>query len=499
MKYPVTAILCAGSLLASFSGPEGQESSPNRPAANSADRLLFWSDAEEAGALTDADLDLWKSRGVGGFIWVSRHLFEFGGTQAFTGDAAADLGADHYSLQRTLRDSKIVSRAKARGMKVYFGFWLTNYWNGATPLKEWFDDAGWSGEVIPKVRGLAAAAKRLGFAGIALDQELYNDFDPKSKPTWHWDYPGRTRSEKEVRDKVKERGRQLMKALVEEFPLIEILGYADVYFPETWADVVQKEANKIENCFAGYVSVDFWDGLSSVEGYGAIRLLNAMFYKVPHLGTWESAFQYEYNSLYSMLSRRFSNWSYASSRFFESPFIWIDENIESEGPWTAARGAEHVSAQLAAFKKWGMGREIANYLYKGLKGGFDYTPYVNAMKAVSVPSVVDSEVPRLEITSPTREATYSSASNAVDLDGFAVDNLAIRVVRWRNDRGGEGTAKMTWKVKSGDYWKGCDWQMDWSIRGIRLQPGANKITIGVEDIKGLSTARTITVRAPDGR
>ena len=30
---------------------------------------------------------------------------------------------------------------------------------------------------------------------------------------------------------------------------------------------------------------------------------------------------------------------------------------------------------------------------------------------------------------------------------------------------------MTWRVKSGDYRSGYDWQMDWSVRGIRRAIG----------------------------
>ena len=62
---------------------------------------------------------------------------------------------------------------------------------------------------------------------------------------------------------------------------------------------------------------------------------------------------------------------------------------------------EYVAAQLAAFRKWGMGRETANFCYNGLKG-FDYMPYVPALQAAAQPGVVDAEPPRLEITAPGR-------------------------------------------------------------------------------------------------
>ena len=111
--------------------------------------------------LTDAELDTWKARGVDGFVCMTGRLRGLGGAQDFSGDPDASLTGANYALQRSLRDSRIVERATARGMKLYLGVKLANYYNDATPLKDWFDDAGWSREVLPKMRDLAAAAKLL--------------------------------------------------------------------------------------------------------------------------------------------------------------------------------------------------------------------------------------------------------------------------------------------------------------------------------------------------
>ena len=48
-----------------------------------------------------------------------------------------------------------------------------NFQNTRTPLRDWFDDAGWKNDVLPQMAGLAGAAKLLGFDGLALDQEMY--------------------------------------------------------------------------------------------------------------------------------------------------------------------------------------------------------------------------------------------------------------------------------------------------------------------------------------
>jgi len=282
----------------------------------------------------------------------------------------------------------------------------------------------------------------------------------------------------------------LMRAIVEGFPGVEISVY-DFQFPETWSDVVQKQVNKIDRIGEGRLFTEFWDGMTSVEGFGAVRFMNAIFYKVPHLGTWESALQYEMNSFHAMASRRFSNWAAASTRIYLSPFSWINGNVAGEGAFTAPRPPEYVATQLAAFKKWGMGRELANYCYGSLSS-FDYSPYFPALKSAATPAVVDAEPPRLEITSPTSEGNYETADDKLDLAGFAVDNLAIRSVRWKKDNIA-GAAQMTWQIKSGDYRTGYDWQMNWSARGIPLAIGANTIVIEAEDIKGLTASRKIRV------
>jgi hypothetical protein len=451
---------------------------------NSADGLIVWTGCPQLAELTDTELNTWKSRGVDGIACTHRHLRGMGGTQDFTGDPRASLAGSGYDFQRRLRDTNIVGRMRARGMKVYLGLYLTNYWNTATPLMDWFDDRGWSELVLPKMADAAAAARHLGFAGLAFDQELYPQTGGVRTATWDWDYPGNSHSEPEVRAKASQRGRELMGALTGSFPGIELMAYS-VQLPDTWGELVQAEVHGIEAAMAPLLDIDFWDGLSSVEGYGAIRLVDATFYKAPFLGNWETAFQYHYNKLYSYLSRRISNWDYASSRLFVSPFSWIDAGPRSS-EYDDARPPAYVATQLAAFRKWGMGREFTNYAYGGLRS-FDYTPYVSAMQAASTPAVVDTAPPVL-VVNPARAAS----SGSLALDGTATDNLAIRFVRWRNGRGDSGTARLTWDVLSGDYNSRYNWRTRWSAPAIPLEPGQNQITVTVEDIKGLTATQAIT-------
>ena len=126
---------------------------PGHPAARRRpDRLIFWAGCERVAELTDDELDFWEESGVDGFVCMVGRLRDLGGTQDFTGDEDAALTGEQFELQRTLRDSEIVERAEARGMKMYLGAYLSNYNNTATPLVDWFDDEGWSAGRSPAAR-----------------------------------------------------------------------------------------------------------------------------------------------------------------------------------------------------------------------------------------------------------------------------------------------------------------------------------------------------------
>ena len=288
-------------------------------------RLILWVGCEtDVVNLTDSELDEWKSRGVDGFVCMAERLRDLGGSQDFTGDPEADLSADNYRLQRALRDSNVVERAAARGMKMYLGVKLTNYYNPSTPLRDWFDDRGWKTKVLPKLGDVAAAAKLLGFAGIAFDQEMYPQQGGAQTATWEWDYPGNTHSEAEVREQARRRGAEAMDEILAAFPKAEFAVY-HAFFPGDWRELIQEEVNGLTNTSTDRLDIDFWNGMTSVEGYGAIRFFDSVFYKGPHKGNWDSALTYNQNRDYATFSRRFSNWDYAWSRVNVSPFAWIDE------------------------------------------------------------------------------------------------------------------------------------------------------------------------------
>jgi len=432
---------------------------------------VFWTDCPEVASLSDAELVDWKARGVDGFVCEVGQLPGLGGTHEF---------------RTYLHASDIARRAQRRGLKMYLGFHAVNYWNTVTPLKKWFDDTGWSTVVLPEVRRLAASAKRLGFAGLAVDQELYPQAGGATTASWDWDYKGHRHTEREVRAKVTQRGRELMRAMVKGFPRLQVAAY-NTQLPQSWEEAVQEGINGLPNVFDEDVRIDLWNGLSSVKGYTAIRWWDAIFYKTPHLSgaTWDTALQYNANRVYSLLSRRFTNWAYASSRLHLSPFGWIDAGATE---FQAARSPEYVADQLSAFRRWGAGGEFANFAYRDLRD-FDYTPYLPGMRDASAPGTVDAEPPRLSLTS-----TRSVGRRRVALTGVATDNFAIRAVRWRSDLGSSGVARLTWQVLSGDHRAGWKWRMRWSIGAVPVRRGITRISIRAEDINGLARVRTRTVR-----
>jgi hypothetical protein len=466
--------------------PDPPAPPPSTPAPESGDtgvaasRVIFWTKCSSVLDLTDAELDQWRDRGVGGFVCEIPYLRGLGGELDFTADPSNPLTGTNYALQRRALDTRIVERAAARDIKLWLGVGLGNYYEGKTPLADWFDDAKWAGTVVPKMTDFAGAARMLGFAGLAFDEEMYPTSSGE-RATWEWHYSGNTHSEAHVRAAARARGAQLMRAILAGYPGVEIIDYW-TYFPEGWEAYVQQQVNGIANANATKVQIDFWDGMTSVSGYGRIHFVNAIFYKTAQLpgATWDSALTYDDNRVFALLSRRLSNWVYASSRIELSPFAWIDAGPTS---FDAARPPDQVAKQLAAFRRWGMGGAFANYAYAGLRS-FDYTPYVPGLQAAATPGVVDTQAPTVTVTSVGR------IPGGASLSGAAGDNMAIRAVRWTTASGASGAAPMVWTVTSGSYSTGYGWRMDWNAT-IPASPG-ERVTITVEDIKGLTTATTVT-------
>jgi hypothetical protein len=97
---------------------------------------------------------------------------------------------------------------------------------------------------------------------------------------------------------------------------------------------------------------------------------------------------------------------------------------------------------------------------------------------------VDRDPPELRLSS-SGAAPRLTAGKTVSLHGVASDDFAIRAVRWYDDRGREGVARLTWEF-TGDERSGWKGQMRWAIEDLSVARDAGHITIGAEDIHGLA-------------
>src|SRR5687768_17954769 len=62
-------------------------------AAEPSTRVIFWTNCDFVVGMSDADLEQWRDRGVGGFVCSQGRLWGMGGRNAFTASPGADLSA----------------------------------------------------------------------------------------------------------------------------------------------------------------------------------------------------------------------------------------------------------------------------------------------------------------------------------------------------------------------------------------------------------------------
>lgn len=492
-----TLALVLSSVLSSCAGsPPAAAGSPvsgGQNASNGSARFLMWTNVEDCIGLSEAQLLQWKSRGAGGFVCEVQYLDGMGGTQAYAAAPPRTLAGAQYSLERSLVASKVVSHAKALGMTMYLGFYFVNTLNTATPLANWFDDASWQNVVLPEVEGLAGAAHMLGFAGVAFDQELYA-VNKAGEATWNWDYPGNTHTEGQVRAEARLRGQQMMRALVSAFPNVDIVAY-DTLFPDTWDANVEDYAKGTSDAYESSVQINFWDGLTAVDGYAKVLFLDSTFYRDPSLpgASWDASLQYQDNSLFALLSQHFSNWAYASFRVAISPFGWIDNDPAGGGIiYDESRPPAYVAGQLQAFRQWSMDGTFGIYAYNPLNQ-FNYTPYDAAMRGDG--STGDPTRPKLRVGAP-KLGKGPDQTTTVQLRGSAADRDAVRAVYWKDASSKEwGVARMVWQPGPGNDKVGWDdWTMNWSV-SASVPKGTNSIEIEVVSIKGLTAVAKVSLTA----
>jgi hypothetical protein len=85
-------------------------------------------------------------------------------------------------------------------------------------------------------------------------------------------------------------------------------------------------------------------------------------------------------------------------------------------------------------------------------------------------------LPKLSLTYPTADSQWTSGTDTVGLKGTATDNVTR--VLWSSESGATGVAAGT---------------TAWTIAGIRLQEGVNRITLTAQDASGRTDRHVLTV------
>lgn len=91
----------------------------------------------------------------------------------------------------------------------------------------------------------------------------------------------------------------------------------------------------------------------------------------------------------------------------------------------------------------------------------------------------DSIAPTIRITSPTSLRSYTTTASTISLSGTLWDNVGVVSVTWKNDRGGQGTARVE--------------TSSWSTATIDLKSGPNFLTVTASDAARNATSTTLTV------
>jgi hypothetical protein len=330
-----------------------------------AHRMILWARGDNLFALSDAELDRFVDLGIDGFACQTNRLEGLGGNP----------------WAPAVRSSRFVSRCRARGLKLYAACYLVNGYNRVTPLELWFDDARWADRALPALRAFASEAHDLGFHGLAFDGETYKVGE--TRPTWKWSHPGNTMDEPATRHKVRQRGAEVMSALLEGFPGVELAAYY-FYFPDTWRAKVHKEANGVTDAYSDFVMIDFYGGITSVGGWSAIRFWDSIFYKSHQVSgyTWDQALEENVRMHERLFTRAWPHYPKVAAKLYLSPFAWINAGPADYG-FDDARSPDFVADQLAAFRRHGQGQEFAVYHFG--RFSFDYGPYREAMRAASAP------------------------------------------------------------------------------------------------------------------
>lgn len=295
-------------------------------------------------ALTDAQLDKWKARGVTGIALQTSWLRGQGGAQDY-GDVEPGAGAT-WEMQRALKAN--AGRLKAKGFKVYLVWYTTRYDGIAakSPFGSWFDDAHFTNTVLPQLRAMAGTIKRYALDGTIFDMEEYPGAGGTT--SWLWDWTAHGQTEAATRAKAEQRGREIMVALGTYGAKDH--GFYGFRLPGSSYEKVVQTTQPTFN-WNKSVQYDFLRGLASdTTKYGTLRMAEALFYKStqqPGL-TWDEALILAKQRFHDNAQTRNVN----DSRMVFGGFSWVDNASSKPSPPNACTGYECWMTVAAAQDQW---------------------------------------------------------------------------------------------------------------------------------------------------
>ena len=156
-----------------------------------------------------------------------------------------------------------------------------------------------------------------------------------------------------------------------------------------------------------------------------------------------------------------------------------DDSALADVTWTSSTGARGVASGAST---WATPR-IA------LSSGVNTVTVTardkagNSSSATLTVTLKDAKAPGVRILVPTAESSFTTASSSINLEGEAVDDVALARIAWVNDRGGSGLVKPDNR---------------WVAGAVALQLGVNVITVTATDAGGNSATDVIRVTYEQG-
>lgn len=232
------------------------------------------------------------------------------------------------------------------------------------------------------------------------------------------------------------------------FPAVDLLTY-HYSFAGGWNSVVQRRYNNPDDFGANALFIDWYSGLSSVDGYSSIRLINTNFHKVmAPAATWDIA----------MSTRQTISSPYSRAR---SQLVLCGQPGPSDPVRVDRRGV--VDQPVRRRQATGRGG--------GAAGGDGEVGDRRGVPELRLPGHPLVRLRPVRARDAERQHPGRGGLGAADVDhfrpppggtstvslsGVASDDMAVRSVTWSNDRGGSGAATTTWRVLSGDYLVGYE-------------------------------------------